>query len=81
MPSSNVRLSESAHQAVRELAERDHITIQTAVERAIEQYRRQRFLETVNQSFAALRGDRAAWNNTVAERRLLDGSLRDGLNE
>jgi hypothetical protein len=40
---------------------------------------RRQFLAEVAREFAALRDDPAAWEEELAERRLLDGTLMDGL--
>jgi hypothetical protein len=81
MATANVRLSRSAHQALRELAKQERTTIQAAAERAIENYRRQRFLEAANRTYAALRNDPDAWRETLAEREVLDGASYDGLDD
>lgn len=76
--SSTVRISESSHRALRELARREHAPLQTVLERAIENYRRDRFLDAVNSTFAALRSDAGAWRAEVSERDEWDRTNRDG---
>ncbi len=51
------------------------------MERAIEQYRRQRFLEELNAGFAALRNDPEAWKEELEEREEWDRTLADGLGD
>jgi hypothetical protein len=41
----------------------------------------QAFLEGLNEDFARLRADPEAWEEELAERRLFDGALADGLDE
>ncbi len=53
--------------------------MQTIVEEAIEQYRRRRFLEGLNQDFQALKEDAQAWQEELAERALWDNTLLDGV--
>ena len=53
--------------------------MQAVLEKAVELYRRQRFLEEANRGFAALRGDSKAWKQELAERELWEQSLGDGL--
>jgi hypothetical protein len=81
MATSTVRISPSTHRALRDLAERERISIQTAVERAVENYRRQRFLEAANRQYAALRTDRVVWEQEAAERAAWDQTLGDGSND
>jgi hypothetical protein len=49
------------------------------LDKAIEAYRRQRFLETLNADFLALREDPAAWKSVQQERDEWDATLADGL--
>jgi hypothetical protein len=49
------------------------------LERALESYRRQRFLEALNEDFSALRKDPAAWASEQDERAAWDATLADGL--
>jgi hypothetical protein len=48
---------------------------------AIEIRRRQRFLCGLNRDFAALRKNEAAWGEELAERRVWDATLGDGLED
>ena len=76
---STVRISEACHRALRALAEGEKTSLQTVLERAIENYRRQCFLDEANRRYAALRADRAAWTKEAAERGVWDRTLSDGL--
>jgi predicted transcriptional regulator len=76
---STVRISEASHRALRDLAECEKAPLQTVLERAIENYRRQRFLEAANRQYAALRADAAAWKQETTERAEWDRALGDGL--
>jgi hypothetical protein len=48
-------------------------------EKAVEQYRRQRFLEDVNAAYAALSKDPEAWKSVQEERSAWEVTLGDGL--
>ena len=50
-----------------------------AIEEAIEAFRRQRMIETHNRAYAILRADPERWQEVLAERRILNGTLADGL--
>jgi predicted transcriptional regulator len=76
--SSTVRISDVSRKALKELAEREKAPLQTVLERAIENYRRERFLDAVNDTFAALRANRAAWTSELNEREEWNGTNRDG---
>jgi hypothetical protein len=55
--------------------------MQALLDKAVELYRRQRFLEESNRAFEALRADRSAWMAEEAERGLWDITLADDLNK
>lgn len=53
--------------------------MQTVLDRAIEDYRRKRFLDAVNKTFADLRGDTKTWADETQERREWDASIGDSI--
>jgi hypothetical protein len=79
MASTQVRISSATHQLLRHLSAEVGESMQTIVEAAIEQYRRRRFLEGLNQDFKALKADTQAWQEELAERALWDNALLDGV--
>ncbi len=48
---------------------------------AIEASFRQQFLEEVNRAYEKLRADPQAWAEELAERRVIEGTLGDGLDD
>ncbi len=78
---STVRISKESHRTLRELANREHAPLQTVLERAIENYRRERFLEAVNATYAELRRDQSAWKAELDERDEWSGTSADGDDE
>jgi hypothetical protein len=48
------------------------------LDKAIDLYRRQRFLEGLNADFAALRKQEAMWKEELAERESWDATVADG---
>ncbi|MBI1766162.1 MAG: toxin-antitoxin system protein [Acidobacteria bacterium] len=79
MASTQVRISSATHQTLRHLSAEIGESMQTIIEEAIEQYRRRRFLEGLNQDFKALKEDASAWQEELAERALWDNTLLDGV--
>ena len=51
------------------------------LEKAIERYRRQKFLEEANASYAALKANPKKWKEETAERELWDSTNADGLED
>jgi hypothetical protein len=76
---SNVRISESTHTALRDLAAEAGETMQAVLDKAVEEYRRRRFWDQVEAAASDLRKDPAAWTEELAERRAWDATLADGL--
>ncbi len=81
MPSTTVRVTEHTHNVLRELAEATGEPLQRVLEKAVDQYRRERFFADLHAAYERLAADRAAWRDELAERAELDGTLADGLDE
>ena len=82
MPESlTVRISRSAHATLRSLSEETDESMTEVLDKAIEAYRRARFLAGLNGDFAALRQNRAAWEEEQQERKAWDVTLADGLED
>ena len=81
MESLTVRISKSTHAALRALAAESNESMTEVLDRAIKLYKGQRFLEGLNADFAALRNNKAAWDEEVAERKSWDATLGDGLED
>lgn len=79
MAGTQVRISNTTHQILRDLSSEVGESMQTIVEEAIEQYRRRRFLEGLNQDFKTLKEDSQAWQEELEERALWDKTLLDGV--
>jgi predicted transcriptional regulator len=80
MGQAMVRINDHTHQSLREMAQAEHQSMQAVLEKAVEEYRRRRFLEDVNSAYAALRNDPEAWQEIQAERAEWE-ALSDGLPE
>ena len=66
--SLTVRISRSAHATLRSLADETDQSMTEILDKAIEAYRRATFLAGLNEDFAALRQNRAAWEEEQQER-------------
>jgi predicted transcriptional regulator len=81
VPSTTVRVTEHTHALLRELAAATGEPLQRVLEEAVERYRRERFFADLNAAYARLAADPAAWEEELAERAELDGTLADGLGD
>ncbi len=79
MPNTTVRISLNARNLLREIARTEGRSMQVVVERALEQYRRRRFLDLVNDDWSGVRDEPGEWRTVHTERKGLDGTLADGL--
>ena len=79
MSAPKVRISEAAHRLLKELAEQTGQTTMDVLDKALDAYRRQLFFEQLNAGYAELRADPEAWAEHLAERKLWDATLMDGL--
>jgi predicted transcriptional regulator len=79
MASTTVRVIEHTHAMLRELAAATGEPLRRVLERALEQYRREQFFREFNAAYARLRADPVAWQEELAERAVMEGTLADGL--
>src|SRR5262249_9019139 len=76
---TTVRIRSDSLDVLRSIAAREHSPMPAVLDRAIETYRRQAFLEAVNAAYGRLRNDPAAWGAVEDERAIWDATLEDGL--
>ena len=76
--STTIRIPADMHETLRQLADERESTLQGVLVDALELYRRDRFLRRVNDGYAALRAEPAAWKAHLAERATWDATLADG---
>jgi predicted secreted protein len=66
---------------LKDLAREERTAMQAVLEKAVEEYRRKRFLESINSAYRALRSDEPAWAEVERERAVWDQTVADGLTE
>jgi predicted transcriptional regulator len=81
MTSTTVRVTEHTHEMLRELAASVGEPMQRVLENAVEHYRRERFFADLHAAYERLAADEPAWQDELAERAELDGTLADGLGD
>ncbi|HET7036274.1 MAG TPA: hypothetical protein VFI42_11390 [Thermomicrobiaceae bacterium] len=74
-----LQVSDTAYQAIRELAEAHHTSMAKIVERAVEHYGNQLMLLQANAEWAEILRDPEAVAEIEAERKLWDTTTADGL--
>ena len=79
MPSAIVRISAESRETLRRLAREEGKPMQSVLDKAVERYRRENFLQDANADFATLRKNSKAWAAELAEREMWEQTLGDGL--
>lgn len=80
MSELNVSISEVSLSLLNELARWSGVSVQDALEAAIQDQYERKFWPAVEEGYSALRADPVAWAEVEQERRSLEGTLLDGLN-
>lgn len=78
MSTTTIRIRRETRDRVREIADTTGLSMQSVIERALELYRRQQMLSALNEAYAALHNDEAAWSALEAERAEWDVALING---
>jgi hypothetical protein len=78
---SMIRVPESTHSILRELADETGSSMQELLVEAIEEMRRQRMFDLSNAAYAAMRENEDEWQEELRERKLWDVTLADGLED
>lgn len=73
------RISEPDHRLLQDLSTQTGKGHQEIIHDALDTYRRERLLESVNDGYAPLRTSKSTWAEVVSERRLLEKADADGL--
>jgi len=81
MSTTTIRIRRPIHDALKTLSDESGESMQAVLEKAIESYRRQRFLEAVNEAYATLRENEPEWLDYQAEFAAWDVTLADGLED
>jgi len=81
MSTVTVRIHQHTHRSLREIASRTGRSMPEILDQAVEELRRQSFLQGLAEDFTALREDPQAWQEELEERAAWDGVLRDDLDE
>jgi len=79
--SCTVRIGRRSHRMLKELAKSSGDSLTEALDKAIEAYRRERFLDEANVAYATLKRNKAGWRQEQVERQEWDATMTDGLED
>jgi hypothetical protein len=74
-----IRIKPETRQKLQMIAKEESTPMTKMLDRVVDAYQRQKLLEATNAAYAALRANPKAWEQELAERRLWDATLSDGL--
>ena len=81
MSDVTMKISEETHRLIESVARHEGQSVQAVVEKAVEAYRRAQMLRETNQAYRRLRRNPQAWREEAGERKTLEGTLADGLQD
>lgn len=73
----HVRINEATHLAIKALANESGDSMQGVIDKAVRRYKRERFLESLNEDLKRLRSNSEDWDEEMEERRLWENTLLD----
>ena len=79
MPELTIPISFASHKALLTLVEISGHTTQAVLDQAIENYRRQIFLDQANEAFIRLRQNEELWEDELTERMDWEMTIADGV--
>jgi hypothetical protein len=74
-----VRITMETRERLRKIAEREGTSLQSVVDRAVEEHERQVFWSEMDTAWATLKNDPVAWQAELDERTAWDSTAMDGV--
>jgi len=78
MAMPTTRISKATHKLLQRLSEEEGTSMQSIIENALEEYRRNKFIEKSNEAYMELRQREEDWAQEKEERETWDKTLQDG---
>lgn len=78
---TTIRVSKRTYEIVKGVSEQLNETMQNTIEKAIEEYRKKKFFEEMNDAFLKLKSEPDKWADEMREREEWEVTLADGLEE
>lgn len=80
-PTSTIRVPARTYDRLKGLARAEGKPMSVVLDEAVDRYEADRFFRDMDAAYRALRADPDAWQQELAERVLLAGTLMDGLDD
>jgi len=75
---TTVRISKNVYNEVKDLAKLQNQNMQNVLEQAVKEYKKKKFFDNLNNSFAKLKTNPDKWKDEKEERKLWEATLSDG---
>ena len=75
----SIKVSFSTYEMLKEVAEKENTTLQGILDKLTKQYKTKKFFEEVNVAYERMSAE--DWKNELAERKEMDVTLMDGLED
>ena len=76
---AQLRISKETHELLRELARQEGVSMQSVLDKALAEYQKNQFFDSLGAAFGALKADAQAWAEEQQERELWATTLLDGI--
>jgi hypothetical protein len=76
---AQLRISKETHEMLRELARREGVSMQGVLDKALVEYQKNRFFDSLGAAFGALKADAQSWEEEQRERGLWTNTLSDDI--
>ena len=76
---AQLRIGDQTHKVLRELARLEGVSMQGVLDKALAEYQKKRFFDSLGAAFDALKNDRKAWTEEQQERQAWDNTLSDDI--
>ena len=76
---AQLRIADETREVLRELARLEGASMQSVLDRALAEYQKKRFFDTLDAGFQALKKDGKAWREEQQERQIWENTLSDSV--
>jgi hypothetical protein len=76
---AQLRIGDETHEVLRELARLEGASMQGVIDKALAEYQKRRFFDSLGAVFGALRNDPEAWAEERQERRAWENTVSDNV--
>lgn len=76
---AQLRISKDTHEMLRELARQEGMSMQAVLDKALVEYQKNRFFDSLGAAFGALKANAESWAEEQEERELWANTVSDGI--